>query len=76
MVEGLSLDQYNMYWQVDGDGENLMENSNEEYPHKHASVDLSNWNWNQSGTYQLTFIAKNLTGEVIDQSNIEISVAN
>ncbi|NJS40993.1 hypothetical protein HC766_01210 [Candidatus Gracilibacteria bacterium] len=76
MVEGLGLDQYNMYWQVDGDGENLMENSNEEYPHKHASVDLSNWNWNQSGTYQLTFIAKNLTGEVIDQSNIEISVAN
>ncbi len=76
MLENRSIDTYTMYWQVDGDQLNEMYTSQEDYPHKEAWVDFSGWNWKGSGPYQLTFIAKDLSGTTITTKQVSISVAH
>ncbi len=76
MVEGYELDEYTMYWQVDGDQLNEMGDSLEDYPHKESMVDLTNWNWDEQGEYEITFIAKNNDGEIISQKSVTIFVVN
>lgn len=58
MVQGIPVEQYDMYWQVDNGQLNWMSNNYTDYPHKEASVELSGWNWKGSGPYQVTFVAK------------------
>ena len=41
MVPGMQVEQYDMYWQVDGGSLNYMYNSYQDYPHKEAVVDVS-----------------------------------
>jgi endoglucanase len=69
IVQGASLNEYTMYWQVDGGNQVLMGDNYQDYPHKEASVDLSGWNWKGSGPYVLTFTAKNNAGQVLAQTN-------
>ena len=72
MIEDREVAQYNMYWQVDGDQLNSMATNNTDYPHKQALVDLSGWNWNASGLYHLNFVAKDLSGSLINQKSVDI----
>ncbi len=72
LIEGRDLGQYNMYWQVDGDRLNIMGDSNVDWPHKEALVDLSGWNWRDDGKYNLNFVAKDLSGIMISQKSIDI----
>ncbi len=74
IVPGLSLSSYQMYWQVDGDQLNSMADSAQEYPHKEAWVDLSNWQWRGSGPYMLAFVARDPTGVIIARKDIQIYV--
>lgn len=76
MLRDTELSEYSMYWQVDGDRLNPMMDSNADWPHKEDSVDLSNWNWRDGGTYRLTFIAKNKAGATIAEQPITVSVYN
>src|SRR4051812_38450332 len=58
MISGMDVNQYTMYWQVDGGQLNLMNNNYTDYQHKEATVDLSGWNWHGSGPYVVNFVAK------------------
>lgn len=63
-----------MYWQVDGGTLVEMPDSYADYPHKEAIVDLTNWNWKGSGPYVITFVIKDLSGNVKASANRNIYV--
>ncbi len=73
-VDGLDVAQYKMYWQVDGDVLNEMQNSAADYPHKEALVDVSGWNWKGNGPYTINFVSKDLSGNAISAKSTSISV--
>lgn len=75
-LSGFDLSQYQMYWQVDGDGLNLMNNSSTDWPHKESLVDLSGWNWKADNNYQINFVAKDMSGNIIAQKSITIHVTH
>jgi endoglucanase len=72
VVNNLDLESYTIYWQVDGDRLNLMEDSLTDAPHKESLVDLSQWNWNNDKSYNLKFIAKDLMGNVFAEKSITL----
>ena len=72
VVDGKSLSDYTMYWQVDNGQLNIMNNSYAEAPHKEMWVDVSSWNWRGNGPYVITFVAKNSQNIVIAKKNIII----
>jgi hypothetical protein len=74
MVENIPLTQYHLYWQVDGDRLNEMIDSSKDYPHKEASIDLTNWRWRGVGRYELTFVSKDLSGALIGKKTVHIWV--
>ncbi len=76
VVDGLTNGQYNMYWQVDGGTLNVMGNSSDPIDHKESPVDLSGWNWQSSGRYVISFVAKDLTGKVIATKSTTITVTH
>ena len=65
MLMNVSVNNYTMYWQVDGGQLNLMATNDTNYPHKQASVDVTPWTWRGNGPYVVTFVAKNSSGQVI-----------
>ncbi|MDB4940458.1 MAG: Glucanase [Candidatus Doudnabacteria bacterium] len=73
-LNGWNVDQYNMYWQVDGGKLNYMPSNYEGYPHKEINIDLTNWYWNSNGVYQLNFVAQNLDGSFLSQAPSTIIV--
>lgn len=75
LIPNMSLSDYKMYWQVDGGQLNDMYDSNQDTPHKEAWVDVSGWNWNGSGPYTITFVAKNNAGSILAQKSSKITIA-
>ncbi len=75
-INELNLNQYKMYWQVDGRALNLMADQVNEGAHKEAVVDTSTWNWKGAGPYTLTFVAKGLNGVVLKQAAVQIYTRN
>lgn len=74
MLENREVAQYRMYWRV-GDGQlNPMYDDYEVYPHKQAFVDFTNWNWESSHRYTITFVAEDLGGNTIGTATSEILV--
>ena len=71
MVSNTQVENYEMFWQVDGGGLNYMRNEYADYPHKESWVDLSGWNWHGSGPYTINFVAKQ-DGRIILQKSISI----
>jgi hypothetical protein len=67
-----ALNTYNMFWRVDTGQLNQMNNSGDA---KEALVDLSGWNWKQSGPYAITFVAKDLGGNVLKEQTVNITIA-
>ncbi len=76
MVQGLSVESYQMTWEVDGGQPVPMWNSYNGYPHKEAAVDLTNWTWRGTGPYLVTFRAKDAQGVEFAQTSVEITVAS
>jgi anti-sigma factor ChrR (cupin superfamily) len=76
LVEGKSLSDYSMFWQVDGGGLVQMNDSQVDFPHKESDVDVGPWNWNGNGPYNLNFVAKDNSGNVIAQKKSTINVAH
>lgn len=72
MLSGKALNEYYFFWQVDGGGYVLMGDSQKDYPHKEAVVDVSGWNWKTDGTYNLNFIAQDLQGKEIARKSVTI----
>ncbi len=66
------VDTYEMFWQVDGGQRNPMQNSDQDYPHKEAQVDLTNWNWNDAGQYKVTFVAVDQQGQTIGERTVTV----
>lgn len=75
VVDGLPLNQYTMYWQVDGGQLNLMADSQTDSPHKQSDVDVSGWNWKGIGPYVITFTAKDPQGKIISSKSVNIFVS-
>lgn len=76
LVDNMSVEDYEMYWQVDGGQQNHMPSNYSDYPHKEASVDLSGWNWNKDGSYLIRFIAKDRNGTAIADKSVTIYSAS
>lgn len=74
IVTNLSLHEYTMYWQVDGDRLNPLANNYELYPHKEILVDLSGWKWRGDGPYKVNFVAKDALGKTIAEREVKIYV--
>lgn len=74
LVDGMPLSNYAMYWQVDSGQLNAMSDNLTDYPHKEATVDLSSWHWSSNGSYLVTFVAKDLSGNVIGTQSETIHV--
>jgi hypothetical protein len=74
MLKNIAVSAYKMFWQVDGDRLNPMYDSSEGYPHKEAIVDLSGWNWKNTGIYNINFLSKDLGGNTISQKSVDIFV--
>lgn len=74
MLTNNDVANYKMFWQVDGDRLNEMANSTQDYPHKESLVDLTGWNWKQTGPYQINFVAKDFNGNVLKQKAVNINI--
>jgi nitrogen fixation-related uncharacterized protein len=77
-LDNVALTAYNMYWSVDNGQPNVMSNNSNGGDHKEASVDLSGWTWRDAGTnwgpFSVNFIAKDLSGNLIQQKAVNIYV--
>jgi len=69
LYKNYSLNQYSMYWQVDGGDLAPMYDSQVDYPHKEAQVDVTGWNWRGVGPYVLTFVVKDTSGNIVSAAN-------
>jgi aryl-phospho-beta-D-glucosidase BglC (GH1 family) len=75
-IGSLSLSDYKMYWQVDGDRLNPMGDSWVDAPHKEALVDVSTWYWRGNGPYTITFVARSSkNNKVIATGSVAIYIA-
>ncbi len=74
VLENHAVGDYTMYWQVDGSTLNLMDDSNTDYPHKQANVDLTGWKWHGTGPYTVTYVAKDTTGATIGIASTVITI--
>lgn len=72
VLAGETTDQYTMYWQVDSGNLVPMETSMTDHPHKEAVVNVGEWNWRDSGKYEVIFVAKDSAGTMVAQKTITI----
>ena len=75
VLANTDLQNYQMFWQVDGGQWNWMDNNSTDYPHKEASANLSSWTWRGIGPYRINFIARDLNGTIIAQQSEDIYVS-
>ncbi|HEY9480967.1 MAG TPA: glycoside hydrolase family 6 protein [Candidatus Paceibacterota bacterium] len=75
IVKDRDVQTYQMYWSVDNGNPVPMQDSQQDYPHKEAQVDLTNWKWNTNGTYAVSFIAKDPSGAEIARTEVTIKNA-
>lgn len=72
VLENVSVENYQMFWQVDGGQWVWMDSNYTDYPHKEASVDIKGWSWKGMGPYRVNFIARDLNGTIIAQQAVDI----
>ncbi|HAO64658.1 TPA: hypothetical protein DCQ44_01615 [Candidatus Taylorbacteria bacterium] len=76
LVENLDVANYDMFWQVNGGPLVAMPTNNTDYPHKEFDTDLTSWTWNGAGPYHINFVAKDKSGNVINQKQVDIMVVH
>lgn len=74
MLENSSVSDYAATWQVDGGATNVMPTNYSDYPHKESIVDVSGWTSKGNGPYNITFIAKNNSGQIVGQTSVSVTV--
>jgi endoglucanase len=72
LVPDLQPDQYSLSWQLDQGSEVPMTDNSDNPPDKEASVDVSGWTWNGSGPYSIIFRARDLDGNVIASTSLQV----
>jgi hypothetical protein len=73
ILQGFDVDEYQMFWQVEGGPEVAMFNNFQGFPHKKAYINYGSWDWDPTGDYVLTFIAR-IGGEVVGEASVGIHV--
>jgi hypothetical protein len=73
-VRDLSVNDYEMYWRLDGGELNRMDNDPDPYPHKVDIVDVRDWGDNDGEAFRLTFIARDSAGDTIVEETINVYV--
>lgn len=76
LLENADVQNYQMFWQVDGGSWVWMNSNSADYPHKEAVVDVTNWSWHGPGPYHVNFIARDLNGTVVAQQAVDIYVGS
>lgn len=74
MLKGHAIESYKLYWQVDNDRLNEMQNNYADFPHKEVLVDVNGWNWHESGNYPIQFIAEAANGNRVAKRSVNIQV--
>lgn len=74
VLNNWSVDNYVMYWTVDGGPLNVMPSSYLGFPHKETVVDVSAWNTRSDGHYQVSYIAQTLKGSEIARLSFTINL--
>ena len=78
-LKGEPLEEYEMFWSVDGGALNRMHGSAAEFDHKQADVDFTEWTWRDAGDrygpFLVTFTAKDGDGTIVRQKTIKLYVA-
>jgi len=74
VIDGRDISLYDMYWQVDSGTLNKMGDGFNPIAHKESLVDMTNWSWNVSGNYVITFVAKDKSGQTISQKSVTLKV--
>ncbi|MBP9686411.1 MAG: hypothetical protein KBD66_01260 [Candidatus Doudnabacteria bacterium] len=75
LLSNTALSDYRLYWQVDNGTLNELYNSDTDYPHKEAWVDLSGWFWNGAGPYHIRFVATDHANQHISEKEINLFIA-
>jgi endoglucanase len=75
VADGLDVNSYEMFWQVDGGTWNWMDTNMTDGPHKEAKVDVSGWSWKGAGPYTINFIARQ-NDAVIAQKSVDVYIDN
>ena len=74
-VRGYHLEDYEIYWNIDGGVLRRMYNEWEDYPeHKSYEVDTWDWYWNGRGPYTIGFIAEDRNGRRIGRRSVRVYV--
>jgi hypothetical protein len=76
LLSGSQISDYHLYWQVDGGQINEMSDNQTDYPHKESVIDLNPWNWKGDGPYTLNFLAKDLNGNIVKQTSVDIKITH
>ncbi len=74
LLDDWNVNDYSMYWSVDGGQLNLMPTNTTGYPHKESVVDVNGWDWRPNNVYNIDFIAKNNTGSEIARTTFSVTV--
>jgi hypothetical protein len=74
-LRGRDLDDYEVFWSVDGGREELMWNEwDDGTPYKGYIVDTWYWDWNGGGPYEVTFLATDFSGREIARRRVRVYV--
>ncbi len=76
LVPDTDLRAYDAYWQVDGDRLNPMYDSYEDWAHKEAYIDVTDWDWNEWDIYNINFIIKDKSGNTVRESAVDVRVVH
>ena len=74
LLQNKPLSDYRMFWQVDGGALVEMTDSQTDYPHKEAWVDVSSWSWKGKGPYEIKFVSKANDGRVLSEKSTRINI--
>ncbi|HSH56105.1 MAG TPA: hypothetical protein VK983_04750, partial [Candidatus Limnocylindrales bacterium] len=66
-----TLDQYALFWRVDGGPKERLYNYQTEYPHKERPVNVTLW---QPGPHTIEFLAYDKAGKMIGIKQVRVTV--
>lgn len=73
VLNGRSVNDYKMFWQVDNGGQVEMYNDNQSGGYKFFWVNFSTWTWKpKTERYKITFTAKDNNGQVLATNSVNI----
>lgn len=74
-VRGYDLDDYDIFWYVDGGVQRRMYDEWRDHPeHKYYDIDTWDWYWNGRGPYEIGFIAEDWRGRRIAHRTVRVYI--